>query len=120
MPRLPTIRVIGSQFISTSLRASAGRSARGVVMVDMGVTPSGRVRLDAPYSIVPIRRWMVSGGQLAAAVPPLRFLVAGVVRDRPQAADHPAVDADQARRQEGAGRLVHEGHELVGEAGHGA
>src|SRR4051794_33103008 len=63
---------------------------------------------------------MVAGGQLTAAVPPLRLPVDRIVGDGAEATDHPAVHANDRRRQDAAGRLVHEGHELVGEAGHGA
>src|SRR5947208_3316902 len=111
MPRLPTIRVIGSQDISTRWRPSVGAWRRGAVTVLIGsLLASG----------LAVRRGVVAGGEPRAAVAPLRLLVDGVVGDRPQGADDPTVEPDQARGEQAAGRLVHEGHELVGEAGHGA
>src|SRR5262245_55374552 len=53
-------------------------------------------------------------------MPPLWFFVDCGVCDASQRADHPAVDSDGARRDSRAGRLVHERHELVREAGHRA
>src|SRR4051812_14367039 len=63
---------------------------------------------------------VISRRQILAAVTPLRFLVHGLRRDAPQAPDHAAVEAARDGRHRGAGRLVHERHELVGEARHGA
>src|SRR3954469_10947496 len=101
MPRLPTMRVIGSHAMSTMRPAS-------------GLTGS-RV---AAMSVPPAR--VVAGGQLSLVVPPLRLLVDGRVRDPAQLADERAVDADQVRAHAAAGRGVHERHELVREAGHRA
>src|SRR5262249_45299507 len=61
----------------------------------------------------------IASGQVPAAMPPLRLLVDGVVGDGPQVADDAAVEADEVGGEKGAGRFVHEGHELIGEAGHG-
>src|SRR3954467_896478 len=104
MPRLPTIRVIGSQDMSTTLPAS-------------GVTRS-RVAMAALLSVAPAG--LVAGGQLGLVVAPLRLLVHRAVGDRAQLADHRAIAAGDRRRQPAAGRRVHERHELVGEAGHRA
>src|SRR5215470_12313985 len=106
MPRLPTMRVIGSQFISTSLRLPVVVACLGVVAVAMSALLP-----------VAVGRGVVAGGQLMAAVTPLRLLVDGGVGHGPQVANHLAVPADQGRRQNAAGRLVHERHELVGETG---
>src|SRR6185295_235093 len=98
MPRLPTIRVIGSHAISTSPLASL------VLVVAIGLPPLT----------------LVAGRELRAGCPPLRFLVDGLGGDAPQPADRAAVDAARHRRDARAGRFVHERHELVGEAGHRA
>src|SRR3954469_21586238 len=104
MPRFPTIRVIGSQAMSTSLPAS------GLI--------SSRVAMLSALLVAPARG--VAGGELVAVVPPLRLLVDRLVRDAPQPADRRAVDAGDERRDAAARRLVHERHELVGEARHRA
>src|SRR3954447_7464439 len=104
MPRLPTIRVIGSQAMSTSLPAS------GLI--------SSRVAMLSALLVAPARG--VAGGELVAVVPPLRLLVDRLVRDAPQLADRRAVHAGDQRRHRAARRLVHERHELVGEARHRA
>src|ERR671922_2895787 len=104
MPRLPTILVIGSQAMSTSFPAS-------------GLTFS-RVAMLSALLVAPARG--VAGGELVAVVAPLRLLVDRLVRDRPQAADHRSVNAREHGRNAAPGRLVHERHELVGEARHRA
>src|SRR5689334_16598198 len=111
MPRLPTIRVIGSHDISTSLRASpaAPRSVLVTVAMDSLLPLAGAVGAG-----------VVAGGQLGAAVSPPRLLVGRPIGDRPQAADDPPVEARDARGDHAPGGLVHERHELVGESGHGA
>src|SRR3954447_26017676 len=101
MPRLPTMRVIGSHAMSTMRPAS-------------GLTGS-RV---AAMSVPPAR--VVARGQLRLVVPPLGLLVDGLVGDRAQTPDGLAVDVDQVRGHAAAGRGVHERHELVREAGHRA
>src|SRR5438067_1357792 len=82
MPRLPTMRVMGSQDISTSLRVPVVVSARGVVTVAMVfllrtlLLKPIRKRGQTPFSnLAVVGRGVVAGGQFAAAVPPLRFLV---------------------------------------------
>src|SRR6478736_10473283 len=104
MPRFPTILVIGSQDMSTTLPASGLTSSRVAISPSSSLAPAG----------------LVARGQLVAVVPPARLLVDGRVGDRPHAADERAVDARDRRRQRAARRLVHERHELVGEAGHRA
>src|SRR5689334_9105548 len=59
-------------------------------------------------------------GELLATVPPLGFLVHRVRGDVAQAADHRAVEAGRGGGELSTRRLVHERHELVGEARHGA
>src|SRR5581483_1333081 len=100
MPRLPTMRVIGSHAISTrpvfsSLVARAGRS-----VVVIRLPPLGPI----------------AGEQLVARSSPLRFLVDRLGRDAAQAADEAAVRAAGRGRHPAARWLVHERHELVGEA----
>src|SRR3954454_21154205 len=101
MPRLPTMRVIGSHAMSTMRPAS-------------GLTGS-RV---AAMSVPPAR--VVARGQLRLVVPPLGLLVDGLVGDRAQTPDGLAVDVDEVGGHAAAGRGVHERHELVREAGHRA
>src|SRR3954449_3599665 len=104
MPRLPTILVIGSQDMSTTLPASGVTRSRVAMAPLLSVAPAG----------------LVAGGQLGLVVAPLRLLVHRAVGDRAQLADHRAVAAGDRRGQPAAGRRVHERHELVREAGHRA
>src|SRR5947209_19974468 len=101
MPRLPTILVIGSQVISVSGDCSAAWDS---------------------FSTVVIRspRLLVAGAEFGAVPAPLRFLVHGLGREAAQAADHRPVHAAGGGGHGRARRLVHERHELVGEAGHRA
>src|SRR3954452_11846610 len=98
MPRLPTIRVIGSHAISTSPLASF------VLVVAIGLPPLA----------------LVAGQELGTGRAPLRFLVDRLRGDAAQTTDRTAVDTARHRRHPCTGRLVHERHELVGEAGHRA
>src|SRR6478672_6599795 len=100
MRRLPTILVIGSHAISTT-------SPDWFLVVAMTVRP-------------PSPGLRVAGQQRVALLAPLRLLVDRVHRDAAQPADHRAVQRAGARGHLAARRLVHEGHELVGEAGHRA
>src|SRR6185503_7381751 len=110
IPRLPTMRVIGSQFISTSLR-------------DLPVVPvrsTGAVVVIAIAPLASVGPGLISGGQLGPGMAPLRFLVQRGVGDGAECTNRLAVDADAGGGDLGSRRLVHEGHELVGEARHGA
>src|SRR5438309_4438667 len=71
-------------------------------------------------STVAIGRRMVSGCQFGSLVAPSRLLVDGVIGPAAQGPNQAAVNSDGRRRERGARRLVHERHELVGKAGHGA
>src|SRR6204780_4645801 len=102
MPRLPTILVMGSQFISVSW---AGASA-SVALFSVIVISSPRL--------------LVAGAEFRALFAPLRFLVQRLGRETAQAADHRAVHAAGGRRDGRAWRLVHERHELVRDPGHRA
>src|SRR3954453_842767 len=99
MPRLPTMRVIGSHAMST--RPSVPTVG---VWVDIALPPLT----------------LVAGEELLAGLAPLRLLVDGLVRDAPEPPDDGAVHAAGGRRHPPAGWLVHERHELVGEARHRA
>src|SRR5438094_6160652 len=98
MPRLPTILVTGSHVISTML------------------PPALVAILIAPFS----PRRPVTGRELATLLPPAGFLVLGFGRDLAQGPDHAAVETAGGGGDLRAGWLIHEGHELVGEARHGA
>src|SRR6266496_6207330 len=103
MPRLPTILVIGSQVISV-ISAPAAPSVEAI---------SGAVVIGSP-------RLLVAGPEFGALHAPLRFLICRLGGETAQAADDRAVHAARGRRHGRARRLVHERHELVGEAGHRA
>src|ERR1700748_3261793 len=94
MPRLPTILVMGSQVLSVS-------------------SGTASVVIASP-------RLLVAGAEFGALHAPLRFLVHGLGREAAQAADHRPVHAAGGGGHGRARRLVHERHELVREAGHGA
>src|SRR5271155_5331235 len=99
MPRLPTIRVIGSHAISTRPFSSSVNFLTAIVL---------------PPDL------LVAGGQVASWLAPLRFIVQRVRRDPTESSDRIAVQAAGQGRDPGPGRFVHERHELVGETGHGA
>src|SRR5262245_15097375 len=107
MPRLPTMRVIGSQFISTSLLVSA------VAMVAPLSTPAVSV-------VAGLQLRSIAGVELSALVAPARLLVEGLDREVAQRPDDGAVNLAGLGRHPRSRRLVHERHELVGEAGHRA
>src|SRR5271154_1722715 len=70
MPRLPTILVIGSQFISTNLLVSAASSLCAAVIVPIVVSPLASLVGTA----------VVTGSQFGARMPPLGLFVHGVIR----------------------------------------
>src|SRR5215475_13981510 len=108
MPREPTMRVIGSQFIST--RPSVLGST-----VLTGFAVAAILLLSCSVS-----SWAVAGGESRPRMPPLRFFVGRMISDAAQRPDHPAVEADGARRERRARRFIHKRHEFVREARHGA
>src|SRR5689334_14485314 len=113
MPRLPTIRVIGSQAISTSWRPPWDDVRASCVAVI--AQPS--------FSLVLGERLpgtLRAGDQRWALPPPLGLAVERVRGDGAQPAHRRAVDGHRVGRQLAARRLVHERHELVREAGHRA
>src|SRR5438093_1470547 len=82
---------------------------------------SPRLTIHLPmFLCLAVGRGMIAGAELVAAAAPPGLLVDRGLGEAAQSADHAAVDPDGVGGQFGAGRLVHEGHELVGEAGHGA
>src|SRR3954454_23220361 len=97
MPRLPTMRVIGSHAMSTMRPASGLMGSR-----------------VAAIALPPAR--LVARVEMRALVPPLGFLVDGLVGDAAQPPHGAAVDADQVRADPAAGRRVHERHKFVGKA----
>src|SRR5947208_9219037 len=107
MPRFPTIRLMGSQFISTMFVGRSSTRSRG----------STRVAMSSSLLLPPRP---VAGRELGALVAPLGLLVHRVVGDAAQRAYHPTVRSTGRRGNLAARRLVHKRHELVGEAGHGA
>src|ERR1700722_1537686 len=75
MPKLPTIRVIGSQFISTRFPFLLGTSFVGAVIVLIAIAPFG-------FSVaLLVRSRMEPGGQFSARMAPLGFLVDGGLGD---------------------------------------
>src|SRR5512146_962100 len=102
MPRLPTILVIGSQAISTSSVCLA-------LLVSFSVAVIAR----SP-------RLLVAGAEFGALGAPGRLLVSRALGEAAQRADDRAVHSAGGAGHPGTGWLVHERHELVREARHGA
>src|SRR5277367_4122809 len=98
MPRLPTIRVIGSHAISTRPFSSSVNFLTAIAL---------------PPDL------LVAGGQVAAWCAPLRFVVQRVCGYFAESPHGIAVQAAGHGRDAGPGGFVHERHELVREAGHG-
>src|SRR6478752_3274663 len=99
------MRVIGSHDISTTSASTFLVEVRASVMV-------------MARRLLPV--FGVAGGELRALLAPRRFLVDGPRGDRSEPADHRAVGPARVRRELAARGLVHERHELVGEARHRA
>src|SRR4051795_5485700 len=114
MPRLPTMRVTGSHAMSTMLRLPGSTRSR----IAMSTVLSRAERRREPSAARPAR--LVAGGQLGAVGAPLRLPVHRPVGDAGPPAGGGAVGAAERGRETATGRLVHERHELVGKAGHGA
>src|SRR5215510_6915389 len=108
MPRLPTIRVIGSQAISTRPVSSA------VVMALPIPLPGGAGHRPRSPGL------LEAGQELVSPLAPLRLLVGGLRGEAAKGADHGAVHHAGRRGDLRSRRLVHERHELVREARHGA
>src|ERR1700683_932262 len=119
MPRLPTMRVIGSQFISTRFFDLLGTSCVGAVMVLIGIAPLPSQSGFCSMAVL-IGSRVIPGGQFRAGMPPLRLFVYGVLGYGPQRTDRAPIHADSGAGNMGAWRFIHKWHELVGEARHGA
>src|ERR1700752_3473495 len=122
MPRLPTMRVIGSHAISTSWPGSraACEGSGMIVVIRMLLSPQlparRRLRESGPHLPGASR----SGFEFRARVPPVRLLVDRSTGDVPQAADDRSVHARSRGGPLAPRWLVHERHELVREAWHRA
>src|SRR5436190_19118336 len=115
MPRFPTIRVIGSQDMSTTLPASGlTLSLTAIPRSPLSVPKSVPACLERPALLAAPPR-PVAGGELVAVVAPLGLLVDRLVGDPAQLADHRPIGSDDGRGDPAARRHVHERHELVGE-----
>src|ERR1700735_2332141 len=79
MPRLPTIRVIGSQFISTNWLAFLSSFLSSEVTVPIVVSPL--------FSLGLVGTWVVAGCQLGTRVAPRGLLIHCFVGDGPKSAD---------------------------------
>src|SRR6476469_6214712 len=111
MPRLPTIRVIGSHDMSTRVLGS--------FLVCWG--PGTVVVIEFAFlCVAQLPGALRSCGQFLARMPPLRLFVHGLSGDLAQIANHRSVQPRRGRRDLAARRLVHERHELVREARHRA
>src|SRR3984957_1190536 len=110
IPRLPTIRVIGSQFISTRFRDFVGVSL---------LTPAIVLIFLGSFRIL-VRPRVIARSEFRAWVSPLRLFVYGGIGHGTQCPDRAAIYANRSGGNTRAGRLVHEGHELVRETRHGA
>src|SRR5579875_625581 len=111
MPRLPTIRVIGSHAISTSPSPAVARGTLVAAVVILRWPP-----ISLP--LLPVA--LVTAEQLLAPGAPLGLVVHGVVGDLAKPSHGGAEHARSERRHPGARRLVHERHELVREPWHRA
>src|SRR5579875_554893 len=121
MPRLPTIRVIGSQDISTRVRSSLSAGGLSTVAMFFSLfSLPGRTAARRALRVLSVAPRTVTGGQLRTPVTPAGLFVHSVVGEVPQRPDQPPVQAGDPRRELASRRLVHEGHELVREARHGA
>src|SRR5882757_9668306 len=99
MPRLPTMRVIGSHAIST----------RSFLPLELMPLPLSVCVMSGSLSAP---RGLVAGVELLALVPPLRLVVDLAFGDLPQPPDHRAVGATGQRGHVRARWFVHERHEL--------
>src|ERR1700722_10992064 len=113
MPRLPTIRVIGSQFISTRLREDF--FARGSTVAISAMALSSWI-LERMHFSRPIR--IVTGRIFASVIAPLGLFVERAVGDLAEIADQNPIGLDEDGRDAATRGLVHERHELVRETGH--
>src|SRR5580698_5270772 len=88
IPRLPTMRVIGSQFISTSFLVSPGAWVVGAVVV--------LIRCRS-FLLVALR--VIAGGKFGFRMAPLRLRIESLIGERAQSADSPPVDPHDTCRK---------------------
>src|ERR1700689_126293 len=108
MPRLPTILVIGSQFISTTPASSTVVIAHSPCSWARPLS-RGRRRPMSPGLLVASQQFVTLHAPLGLVVEGLRGEAAERLDDRP-------VEAARGGGDLRARGLVHERHELVGEA----
>src|SRR6201997_1111706 len=115
MPRLPTIRVIGSHAISTSWPGSrfAWDGSGMIVVIELCSLSSADAASRLPGAACARREFV-------ALVSPLGLFVHGACGDTAQVADQRAIQSRRGGGNLAARWLVHEWHELVREPGHGA
>src|SRR5947209_16827088 len=106
MPRLPTMRVMGSQFSSTRFRFLAGVPVSGSVIVAIFVILS-LCSFARRSGRVCARSGVVAGDEFAAAAAPLGLAIDGIVGNRAQRADHLAVKRERGGRKSRARGFVH-------------
>src|SRR4029077_850116 len=97
----------GGSTHGSSLSLVCGAPARGLALVMSQVLPSSP-------------GFLVTGEQVIALLAPPRLLVGRLGREAAEGADNRAVQRGRGGGHPGAGRFVHERHELVREAGHRA
>src|SRR5580693_1995846 len=122
------MRVIGSQCISTSpvfAPCAVAAMVASILTVCLPESPWALRRRGRPSSPSSRRApfspgLLIAGGQVAAAMPPLGLRVERLLGDAAQLADDRSRDTARHRGDPGPRRLVHERHELVRKARHGA
>src|SRR6266705_4138845 len=113
MPMLPTIRVIVSQAIST-------RPVSSAVVMALPFPPGREPARHPPVRVSRSPGLLEARQELIALLAPLGLLVGGFRGEAAEGADHGAVHRARRGGDLRSGWLVHERHELVREAGHGA
>src|ERR1700690_4085007 len=94
MPRLPTIRVIGSQFISTRFPFLPGISFVGAVIVLIRSLLFVFSVEISQLTLNLIRSWMVPGAQFRARMTPLGLFVDGGLSHGAQGANRAAIGSN--------------------------
>src|SRR6185312_12735031 len=115
MPRLPTIRVMGSQLISTKFRFLPEVSLNGSVIVPISLHPLRSCSFASWAHGVRARSGVIAGNEFATATSPLRLAVDGIVRNCAKGSNHLSVERQRSSREASTRRLIHEWHEHVGE-----
>src|ERR1700687_2306423 len=110
IPRLPTIRVIGSQFISTNLP--------GCPAICFSSTASVPIR-GSFINLRLVGSLVIPGCKFGTWMPPLRLFIHRPIGQRPERPNRLAIGADRRTGNSRAWGVVHERHEFVRETGHG-